>query len=62
VDPEICINCRSCIGVNCPPIRMKHYPGIENKKSSIDADMCVGCSVCAQVCPVGAIKRSEEAE
>lgn len=62
VDPAICINCRSCISVNCPPIHMKHYDGIENKKSNIVADMCVGCSVCSQVCPVGAIQRSGEVE
>ena len=57
VDPKICINCRSCISVNCPPIHMRKYTGIEEKKSFISPDMCVGCSVCSQVCPVGAIKR-----
>lgn len=62
VDPKICINCRSCISVNCPPIHMKHYEGIENKKSNIVRDMCVGCSVCSQVCPVGAIQRYREEE
>lgn len=58
VDENICISCRSCIRVNCPPISMKIYPGKQKKNSYIDADMCVGCSVCSQVCPVGAIKRS----
>lgn len=60
VDPKVCINCRSCISVNCPPIHMKKYPDIEEKKSFIEADACVGCSVCSQVCPVGAIQRSGE--
>lgn len=58
VDPEICISCRSCIKTNCPPLKMIKYEGIEKLKSSIDKDMCVGCSVCAQVCPVNAIKSS----
>jgi indolepyruvate ferredoxin oxidoreductase alpha subunit len=62
VDPKICINCRSCISVNCPPIHMKHYEGIEEKKSNIVRDMCLGCSVCSQVCPVGAIQRYREEE
>lgn len=59
VDPEICIGCRTCLKTNCPPILMKEYEGMEKLKSSIDSTMCVGCSVCSQVCPVGAIKCSE---
>lgn len=59
VDPEICIGCRTCLKTNCPPILMKEYEGMEKLKSSIDKTMCVGCSVCSQVCPVGAIKCSE---
>ncbi len=59
VDPETCIGCRSCVKTNCPPIRMKKYEGIEKLKSSIDADMCVGCGVCAQVCPVNAIHKKD---
>ena len=61
VDENICISCRSCIRTNCPPISMKMYPGHEKKNSYINPDMCVGCSVCSQVCPVGAIKCSSEA-
>lgn len=60
VNPEICIACRSCIKTNCPPLLMKTYEGYEKMKSSIHPDMCVGCSVCSQVCPVGAITRAAE--
>lgn len=59
VNPSICIGCRTCVKLNCPPIRMAKYEGIDDLKSFIDPDKCVGCSVCAQTCPVGAIKRSE---
>jgi len=62
VDPTICIGCRNCIHTGCPPLEMKKYHNIEKLKSSIDRDMCVGCSVCAQVCPVNAIKLSTELE
>lgn len=58
VDPSICIGCRTCIRTNCPPLRMIRYEGFDKLKSSIDKDMCVGCSVCPQVCPVNAIKQS----
>lgn len=60
VDPNVCINCKTCIKTGCPPLRMKKYDGIEKLKSSIDPNQCVGCSICAQVCPVGAIKRAEK--
>lgn len=60
VDETMCIGCRNCVNTNCPPINMQKYPGIEALKSHINADMCVGCSVCSQVCPVGAIKPLSE--
>lgn len=58
VDPKVCIACKTCIKTACPPIRMKKYQGIDKLKSSIDPNQCVGCSICGQVCPVGAIKSS----
>ncbi|MFR8333944.1 MAG: 4Fe-4S binding protein [Oscillospiraceae bacterium] len=32
---------------------------MKDGKSAIDPTLCVGCTVCAQVCPVDAISRKE---
>ena len=50
VDKEKCIGCQKCIReLGCPAITM------EDKKALIEPSLCYGCSICAQVCPVGAI-------
>ena len=54
VNAEKCRGCRSCLRVGCPAISM------ENGKAVIDRTQCVGCTVCAQVCPFGAIDAIEE--
>jgi indolepyruvate ferredoxin oxidoreductase alpha subunit len=46
-----CNNCLACIKVlGCPAI------SVFNQKVAIDADLCTGCSVCAQICPYKAIE------
>ena len=45
-----CKNHRNCINdLGCPAFF------IEKERIRIDADMCVGCAVCAQICPENAI-------
>ena len=53
VAADKCIGCKKCLKVGCPAVMM------ENKKSRIDPTQCVGCTVCAQVCPKDAITRKE---
>jgi indolepyruvate ferredoxin oxidoreductase alpha subunit len=55
VNEEVCIGCKKCTRTGCPAIVFQ----FEKKKSSIDPEKCVGCSVCAQVCPVHAIQKVE---
>lgn len=55
VKEDVCIGCRRCTRTGCPAVVFD----FDRKKSTIDADKCVGCSVCAQVCPVQAIQKVE---
>lgn len=55
VHEDVCIGCKKCTRTGCPAISFK----TDIKKSSIDFNKCVGCSVCAQVCPVEAIRKVE---
>ncbi|MEA4919740.1 MAG: indolepyruvate ferredoxin oxidoreductase subunit alpha [Clostridiaceae bacterium] len=51
VDPQKCRSCKMCLSAGCPAIFM------ENGKATIDETLCTGCTVCAQICPFGAIER-----
>jgi len=55
VDEEKCIGCKACIKTGCPAISFDKNA----KKAIIDINMCVGCGVCQQVCPVKAIGKVE---
>ncbi|HSQ93134.1 MAG TPA: indolepyruvate ferredoxin oxidoreductase subunit alpha [Methanoregula sp.] len=50
VDAESCTGCGTCVRFGCPAIEFS------DEKARI-SDLCSGCSVCAQLCPAGAIGR-----
>ncbi len=54
VNSDKCRSCKKCLKVGCPAIFMK------DGKSTIDQTLCVGCTVCNQVCPFGAIEKEGE--
>lgn len=49
-----CIGCKKCMKIGCPSI------SISGGKAAVDATLCVGCGVCGQLCPTGALPRREE--
>ena len=51
-----CIACRMCIKCGCPAISMEKAEDGKNTSSVINAVQCVGCEVCAQICPKKAIR------
>ncbi|MGC9325973.1 MAG: indolepyruvate ferredoxin oxidoreductase subunit alpha [Desulfomonilia bacterium] len=52
VDPEKCTGCKVCIGLGCPAIEFV------DEKAHING-ICVGCGVCADLCPAEAIGGGE---
>ena len=62
VDPDKCVACGMCFNVGCPAIIKSDeiYETSGKWKATIDSLLCTGCTVCTQVCPVGAIERTSE--
>lgn len=54
ISQDKCTQCKKCLDIGCPAIQIKEDKTIINQTS------CVGCSVCAQICPFNAIYKVGE--
>jgi indolepyruvate ferredoxin oxidoreductase alpha subunit len=56
VKAESCIACQACMNLGCPAISWSDQWHDGHHKVKIDAASCIGCSLCAQVCPTDSIQ------
>jgi indolepyruvate ferredoxin oxidoreductase alpha subunit len=56
VDTNECTGCKTCLKIGCPAIEFKESDEKGKKGKSHINSFCVGCGVCAQICPFEAIK------
>jgi indolepyruvate ferredoxin oxidoreductase alpha subunit len=52
IEQESCIGCKLCLNnYGCPALMWNE----NDRRTSIDTTLCMGCGSCAQICPVTAI-------
>jgi indolepyruvate ferredoxin oxidoreductase alpha subunit len=58
---DLCTACGACFRVGCPAISGSEEKNEKGRpKAEIDPLICTGCTICAQVCPAGAIVELEK--
>jgi len=53
---EKCVACQSCMNLGCPAILWSDETHEGRRKVKIDPGACIGCALCAQVCPSDCIQ------
>jgi indolepyruvate ferredoxin oxidoreductase alpha subunit len=53
---EECNSCKLCLRLGCPALVW------DDEKVKIDSVFCTGCSLCAQICPFGAVEKVTKAD
>lgn len=53
VKPDACKGCKRCLQLGCPAL------SLPEGRVAVNPYLCVGCGLCAQVCPYGAIGKGD---
>ncbi len=53
---ELCNACQSCMNLGCPALTWDENTFEGRHKVKIDQSLCIGCTLCAQVCTIDCIK------
>jgi indolepyruvate ferredoxin oxidoreductase, alpha subunit len=53
---ELCNACQSCMNLGCPALTWGEDMFEGRHKVKIDQSLCIGCTLCAQVCTSDSIK------
>jgi len=53
---ENCVACQSCMNLGCPALSWSDQWYDGHHKVKIDGEACIGCTLCAQVCPADSIR------
>ena len=56
VAQDRCVACQSCMNLGCPALIWSDALYEGRHKVAIDAAACIGCTLCAQVCPTDCIQ------
>jgi indolepyruvate ferredoxin oxidoreductase alpha subunit len=55
IDPDKCTGCKACLKIGCPAIEWQPDEG-ERGKAVVNELLCVGCTICDQLCKFDAYK------
>lgn len=55
VKEDDCIACQTCMNIGCPALSWSDSWHEGRHKVKIDAEACIGCTLCAQLCVAGCI-------
>jgi len=59
VDASGCVACQACMNLGCPALGWSEELYDGHHKVRIDEASCIGCTLCAQICPSDCIKLAD---